>query len=363
MWYLFLCVAFVLLASGFFLIVRRKKGSHIRLKTLGIVVSFILAIVPLSIVILFPPHKTIPTTGNFAYTHTTVQYEENRIETYKDDRSNRKISAIIYYPTDNEIEGNTCPLVVFSHGGMGYAKSNVSLYEELASHGYVVISIDHTYQALWTKIDGKTVYINSSYMKDLNAEDANLDPQNSYEKYAEWMDIRMGDIDYVIDYAKEQAAKENSFYKLIHTNKIAVIGHSLCGSAALGTGRARTDISAVIALEAPFMYDIIGVRDDDFIWRSEPYPVPVLGIYTDSSYSHLNDWKQYAENADLLDRQDSDVQSIYIEGCNHFSITDLSLTSPILTRILGGTSPKITAEESLKTINEACLMFLDSYLK
>ncbi|MDR3084927.1 MAG: hypothetical protein LBU47_01280 [Christensenellaceae bacterium] len=363
MWYLFLCAALLLLTSGVFLVVRRKKGGHVGFKTLGIVISFILAVVPLGFVVLFPPHKTIPVTGNFAYAHTTAQYEENRIETYKDDGSNRKISVIIYYPTGGEIAENTCPLVVFSHGGMGYAKSNISLYEELASHGYVVISIDHTYQALFTKIDGKTVYIDSGYMKELNAEDAGLDPQNSYEKYAEWMNIRMGDIDYVIDRAKEQARKQDSFYRLINTDKIAVIGHSLGGSAALGTGRARSDISAVIALEAPFMHDIIGVSGDDFIWRSEPYPVPVLNIYTDSSYRHLNDWKQYAENAALLGGQDSDVQSIYIEGCNHFSITDLALTSPILTRILGEISPKITAEESLKTINEACLKFLDSYLK
>jgi dienelactone hydrolase len=363
MWYLSLFAVLLLLTSGIFLIVRRKKGGHIRLKTLGIVISFILAVVPLSFVILFPPHKTIAATGNFAYTHTTVQYEENRIETYKNDGSNRKISAIIYYPTDSTIAQNTCPLVVFSHGAMGYAKSNISLYEELASHGYVVISIDHTYQALWTKIDGKTVFIDSGYMKEMNAEDAGVDPQNSYERYAEWMDIRMGDIDYVIDCAKEQAEKQASFYKLIDADKIAVIGHSLGGAAALGTGRARSDISAVIALEAPFMYDIIGVHGDDFIWRSELYPVPVLSIYTDSAYSHLADWKQYAENAELLDSQDSDVQNIYIEGCNHFSITDLSLISPILTRILGGLSPKITAEKSLKVVSEECLMFLDSYLK
>jgi dienelactone hydrolase len=291
-----------------------------------------------------------------------VQYEENRTETYKDDASNRKISALIYYPIGATLAENACPLVVFSHGAMGYANSNISLYEELASHGYVVISIDHTYQALWTKIDGKTVFIDSGYMQEINSEDASLDPQNSYEKYAEWMDIRMGDIDYVIDRAKEQAVNQDSFCKLINTDKIAVIGHSLGGSAALGTGRARSDISAVIALEAPFMHDIIGARGDDFIWRGEPYPVPVLNIYTDSSYSHLSEWKQYAKNAALLDSQDSGAQSIYIEGCNHFSITDLSLTSPILTSILGGSSPKITAEESLKIVNEECLRFLDLYL-
>ena len=363
MWYVFLCAALVLIATGISLIVLRKKSNRaFRLKTAGIAVSFILAIVPLAYIILFPPSGAIPATGNFAYAYETRQYEESRAETYKNDGTNRKINALIYYPTDDDIAAGSCPLVVFSHGGMGYANSNVSLYGELASHGYVVISIDHTYQALWTNIDGKTVYIDSGYMNELNAEDASLDSQNSFEKYVEWMDIRMGDIDFVIDYAKQQT-EQDSFYKLINTDKIAVIGHSLGGSAALGIGRARNDIAAVIALESPFMYDIIGARNNDFVWRSEPYPVPVLNIYTDSSYSHLNEWKQYAENASLLDSLSNDVRNVYIEGVGHFSITDLSLASPILTRILGGIAPKITAQECLKRVNEECLRFLDLYLK
>lgn len=31
-----------------------------------------------------------------------------------------------------------CPLVIFSYGGLGIKSSNVSLYNELASHGSVV---------------------------------------------------------------------------------------------------------------------------------------------------------------------------------------------------------------------------------
>lgn len=42
----------------------------------------------------------------------------------------------------------TWPVVLFSHGfGIGYESQNTVQMEELASHGYVVVSIDHPYEA------------------------------------------------------------------------------------------------------------------------------------------------------------------------------------------------------------------------
>jgi pimeloyl-ACP methyl ester carboxylesterase len=40
------------------------------------------------------------------------------------------------------------PVLLFSHGfGIGYESQNTVQMEELASHGYVIVSIDHTYEA------------------------------------------------------------------------------------------------------------------------------------------------------------------------------------------------------------------------
>lgn len=365
MWYLFLVFALALVCLGvFFIVWRKKRGKRFGfVKVLAAVLSFILAFVFTLYLLLFPPYSPIATTGPYAYTSTTVQYQEDRIETYKTDGSYRKISALIYYPEDANLPLNSCPLVVFSHGGMGYAKSNVSLYQQLASHGYVVVSIDHTYQCLWTTIDGKTIFINNDYMREIMNEDVENDTQNSYALYTKWMDVRMGDMDYVIDYAKQQATLQTDFYSLINPNKIAVMGHSLGGAAALGIGRTRSDVSAVIALEAPFMYDITGVQNNQLIWQTQPYPLPVLNVYTDSSYSHLQQWKQYAQNYNLLNSSAPTVHNAYIQGAGHFSITDLALTSPILTKMLNGIATTATAQQCLTQINTQCLAFLNLYLR
>lgn len=51
------------------------------------------------------------------------------------------------------------PVVLFSHGyGLGFATQNTAQMEDLASHGYVVLSISHTYEALATLYpEGRTV--------------------------------------------------------------------------------------------------------------------------------------------------------------------------------------------------------------
>jgi len=95
------------------------------------------------------------------------------------------------------------------------------------------------------------------------------------------MGIRMGDINFVIDHilAETKSSNIDRVYELIDTAEIGVMGHSLGGSAALGIGRMRGDVSAVIALESPFMYDIEGVKDGEFVFINEEYPVPVLNVY------------------------------------------------------------------------------------
>jgi hypothetical protein len=67
----------------------------------------------------------------------------------------------------------------------------------------------------------------------------------------------------------------------VDTDHIGMMGHSLGGSAALGIGRQRDEVNAVIALEAPFLYDIVGVEDGEFVFVDADYPTPVLNVYSD----------------------------------------------------------------------------------
>jgi hypothetical protein len=99
------------------------------------------------------------------------------------------------------------------------------------------------------------------------------------------------------------------------------------------------------------------------VFDDTPFPVPVLNVYSDSIWHKLDELPQYYQNNQMLSSTDSIVKNVYIEGSGHFSLTDLSLTSPLITRLLNGFHTKTKARESLTIINEESVKFLDNNLK
>jgi len=337
------------------------KASRAVWKAIGMTELIFVLTLP---AIIFPQHKAIESTGKFQvatvnYTYTDV----NRIETYTSTGENRKLNVEFWYPENGE---GTYPLVVFSHGSFGVKSSNLSLYTDLVSHGYVVVSIDHTYQCFSTTDEnGHTILMDRGYMQEISAADAHTNKTHANEYFQKWMSIRMGDIDFVITRILAETKNSNAdrVYTMVDTSKIGVMGHSLGGSAALGIGRMRDDVSAVIALESPFMYDIESVTDDEFVFTDEKYPVPVLNVYSDSSWGYLAEWTQYAENYALLSNTDANTFNVHISGVTHLGLTDFALTSPILTRLIDRQKSTATTEHTLTTINKITLEFFDKYLK
>lgn len=327
-----------------------------------ILVLVLLAATPF---VLFPPHQPLPVTGPHAVATTRHTYTDvSRVEQFSGQEKNRRVNVAFWYPQVAP-RGETFPLVVFSHGGLGTETSNESLFLELASHGYVVASIGHPTHALWTRgEDGHTTFVSREYFNELQREDAKTDKQQSYRYYQKWMATRTDDINFVIDTILAKAAGgTGGVYALVDGARIGVMGHSLGGSAALAMPRQRDDIDAVIALEAPFLYDIIGVEEGEFLWLDAAYPAPVLNIYSDSSWSHLAEWPQYARNHELLASASPTAVSLHLPGAGHFSLTDLALASPLLTRLLEGGQPTQGRAGYLRAVNQACLDFFDRYLK
>jgi dienelactone hydrolase len=366
-WIAFVTLLLVMAVIGAVDLIRKGREKieyrpkHTVPKALGMIVLIFLAALP---AIVFPGYKMLEPAGPYGVKTDSYTFTDaGRIETFTDTGENRTVNIGLWYPENGD---GKYPLIVFSHGGMSVMTSNESLYSELASHGYVVCSVAHPYHSLYTSgPEGKTVYIDSGYMRELNAEDAKTNKRQSLEYYRKWMKIRTDDMNFVIGRILSEAEKEDAkpVYRLIDTSKIGVMGHSLGGSAALGVGRMRDDIGAVIALESPFMCDITGVENGEFVFTDDDYPVPVLNVYSDSAWGSLSEWPQYAENFRLISKSDAEAFNVYIKGAGHFTLTDLALTSPVFTEMLNGFKATADTDYCLRTINKVCLDFFDAYLK
>ncbi len=318
--------------------------------------------------ILLGEYAPLPTTGRHQVsTNVRTYVDALRPDPYSTGGDLRRLTVQVWFPAEDEhTSSGGHPLVVFSHGATGLRGSNESLMRELASHGYVAAAIDHTHHSLYaTDEDGRRTWVNLGFLSDVGTEDPNADKERSFQLYQEWMALRTADISFVIDRLLAEAATTDVALgrALIDQTRIAVAGHSLGGSAAAAMGRLRPDVRAVIALEAPLLGEITGVQEGEFTWLGSPYPVPLLNIYSDSSWSHLGEWSQYAANHALLATENGETHNHHLAGVGHFGLTDLALSSPLLTRLMDGRRSEPNAATVLETVNRLSLAFLDDNLR
>lgn len=378
-------VRWVLPAVVFFLfgiiavisLIRNKEEKRYRpvgniFRAIGVWVIIAITLLP---AVIFPQYKAVAATGDYKIATSLYTLTDNqRVESFSDSGENRKVNIEFWYPQNAE---GKFPLIVFSHGAFGIKASNTSTFENLASNGYVVVSIDHPYHSLFTKdTEGHVTLADSSFTKEI--EDVNngvYDDETSFKLERKWLKVRTEDINFVIDTIKQKASEENSdeVYQQIDTSQIGLIGHSLGGAAAAQLGRDRKDIAAVINLDADLLGETLEVEDGRSVINKEIYPVPLLSIYSDTMKNLMDDVKE--TDPDLVLPQEYILDTapnshvVYIKGTNHLSLTDLPLVSPVLANMINGSTDKGSNAisenkyEVLETMNEIVLNFFNSYVK
>lgn len=333
-----------------FIIIRKrlkKNGVKKKLRILFLLVFIVALIVTIKFMV-FPPIKEIPTTGNYQIASLDYWIDEDTTDIYSDSGQKREIQIRKWYPVN--FDGNF-PVIIASHGSCGTIDNNVSLYRELASHGYTVLAVCHPGQSMRiTYRDGRSAGPSMTFLKQMSELQPQKNPEQAYEIFSEWMDIRTTDLKAVMD-DYEGNYGETEF---------VMLGHSLGGSAAYAMTRIRDDVIGCIALEAPCMYDIKGIQNREFVFDESDYDVPLLNIYSDSSYGHLHEWGQYRNNAMFIDGGNPLYTNIYYEDVGHMGLCDLSIASPLLSAVLSGEFQKVDAYDQLEILNEDCLNWLDA---
>lgn len=264
---------------------------------------------------LFTDYDGLQTTGAHQVAEAqAILVDDNRLESFEADGSNREVPVHFYYPAD--MDGTEeYPLVVFSHGAFGYYQSNSSTFMELASNGYVVVSLDHPYHSFFTEdTEGNLITVDPSFMNEVfYINEDTTSEEEILELFSKWLVIRDADIDFVLNSIIEASTEnaltsswflgetqENTILTIlsgVNCDKIGLIGHSLGGAASVSIGRKRSDIDAVIDLDGSMGGEILGYDNSQTyewdgityptaLFEEEPYPVPILSI--DNEEHHIS---------------------------------------------------------------------------
>jgi len=369
-----------------------KQKKNKVLKFFGITVGCIVVLIVLAILlipkILFTDYEGLPTTGPYSVKMASaILVDKSRTESFENDGSYREVPAYFYYPdvTSASESGEMAegteefPLVIFSHGAFGYYQSNTSTYMELASNGYVVISLDHPYHSFFTKdTSGKTIIVNPQFLQEvMYINEMGTPEQEIIELSHGWLDIRTADMNFVLDSVKtakeltklppcwftgEDTSAETirGILAMTDTECIGLMGHSMGGAASVTVGRTREDIDAVIDLDGTMLGEQFSYINGVYDFYDEAYPVPLLSVSNEAHYfegQELADW--YVNSWVLANAKDA--KYTYFKGSGHMNFTDLPLFSPTLANMLG--VGEVDPEECVVKMNKLVLDYFNCYLK
>jgi len=273
----------------------------------------------------------------------------------------------------------TYPVILFSHGAGTSMEVQTSQCEDLASHGYIAVAIDHPYVSAGTIFPDRIV-LHKEATTDFNtAEPAEIITQ-----------IMADDVRFTIDKLSEMnnGKIDSVFSGRLNLNHIGVIGHSVGGAVAYNLAindsrvKAAIDLDGVVYLipkgdpkaVAPFLM----LASDTYIQAIEGQQ-PLMKKYEDmddvernmlsgmygSQQAYDEAYNKTQQNITGLTEVLKTSGNLYtIEGSDHMKFTDIGLFIGSrwlreLINIVGKAEP----ENVLEITKAVTLAFFDEYLK
>ena len=229
------------------------------------------------------------------------------------------------------VEG-AAPVVVLSPGHDTNVAFYASLAEELASHGYVVVGIDHPFQVTAVALpDGSVATV---------AEDAGLAP----ERVEAGIDQRVADIGFVLDQMTGEATGLAFLAPAVDLDRVGVIGHSNGGLAAVEACRRIPVVGACVNIDGQNQGGPFGTSIDD----SAPAQ-PFLYITKEPDL--------HPQLAEKFEASAAPTARVVIPAAGHGDFTDGALFVPGINPLPG------TAHAVADTTAGAALAFFDRWLR
>ncbi len=237
------------------------------------------------------------------------------------------------------------PVLIFSHGITGSRHLHQILFEHLASKGYIVFALDHSFDANLTIFpDGKI----ADYRSEITGH------PDSVLIREKQINTRASDVGFIIDQIREieTGMIDSKLSGRLDLDRVALGGHSYGGASAILASHNHEIVKACVVLDG-----WISPIPDKVI--SEGINVPFLFMgrpsWHDSDYPG-----NYERLADLITHSSNEKYDLRINQTLHLDYTDIPLMSPLVKHVMdvGNLKPSTT----LSLINDLVLGFLEVHL-
>ena len=234
------------------------------------------------------------------------------------------------------------PLVIFSHGLGGMRMQNTIQMEELASRGYIVIAIDHPYDA------NITIFDDGSEANYKSGIEGDVSPQEFWDIRLPQINTRANDIIFLIDTIVEIQKIGDDFWSLIDLSRIGVMGHSFGGATAIVASSIDKRLDACIVLDAW----LVPVKEEII---NKGLLIPFLFIGQPKWENPLN-----YNNLDILISKTEVASKIILDGTKHMDFSDTPQFNSKSAKL--GVSGTMDLNELRITLNTQIVSFFKKHL-
>lgn len=266
------------------------------------------------------------------------------------------------------------PVLIFSHGYNSFPAQSTVLMEELASHGYIVFSVAHPYEAIATVYpDGRVAPVSRTQTRAVEAEDRVTSPL--YQQYMRTFDrptdaaesealfrryleatpvlneslrIWTADTRFVLDELgrMNRGEQQSLLAGRLDMARVGIFGMSLGGATAGQVCAVDSRCKAGINID--------GLQRGDLLDNppTQPFMFMSSEFYFDSDRG---------VNAPIYSHVRNNAYEIMVKGSTHLNFTDFYLISPLLR--WAGAVGSIGGERMQGIVNAYTLAFFNKHLK
>lgn len=258
------------------------------------------------------------------------------------------------------------PVLIFSPGNAQNALTYTVLLEEIASHGYVVVGLDHAYNSRMTTLADSQVV--EGKMETL--------PEND-----EHLNTRIADIEFAITQMQQVNSSDDLLKGSMDFDHLAIWGHSYGGTTAAEACHRDERCLAAIVIDWQLMGEVAEVGLPQPIMLMDSERIPAEQMYAEIEEVTGQDFPddavanqaaiinsvfaQRTSTTDMLLAMSPVAYHVVIEGTRHMSFSDvpqLTEVQPLFANFESGEA-SIDPLRGKQVISSYILAFFDQYLK